>query len=42
MAQIEVSAFLAKPFAVEDLLNLVERLIGKADHAREKGQGSED
>jgi len=29
--EIEVSAFLAKPFMVEDLLDLVERLIGKAD-----------
>jgi len=29
--EIEVSAFLAKPFLVENLLDLVERLIGKAD-----------
>ena len=29
--EIEVSAFLAKPFLVENLLDLVEALIGKAD-----------
>ena len=35
--QIEVTAFLAKPFLLEALLELVERLIGKGD----KGTGND-